>query len=258
MSSAYAALVLDIDGTLLNEQELLPARTAQVIARARAAGVVVMLATGRSHEGAREVAAQLQLDTPCVVFNGAAVYDPQQGQLIEQYWLPAEAVGALLDFTHAEALLPVVSRPEAQLARTPQAHEADMLGGFRNLQLVPFEALPRARALRVTVFSKRHSDSAALHTDVVRMMADRPAYYTHFGLAALAGFRDSDAQVVDVQPACQGKAEALRVLAERHGIDAKRVVAVGDAGNDIPICRLLAPESRWATAHRRPSKRPSA
>ncbi|HET8933938.1 MAG TPA: HAD hydrolase family protein, partial [Polyangiales bacterium] len=58
-------------------------------------------------------------------------------------------------------------------------------------------------------------------------------------LAALVGFRDSTAQVVDVQPACDGKAEALRVLAENYGIDAARVVAVGDAGNDVPILRAV-------------------
>ena len=238
MSSAYAALVLDIDGTLLNEQEQVPARTLQAIERARAAGVVVMLATGRSHKGVREIALQLELDTPCVVFNGAAVYDARRDQLLEQYWLPPDAVSTLLDFAQAEALLPVVSRPEAQRVRTPREDERELLGRFRNLEIVPFEALPRSEALRVTLFSTRHPDSAALHAQVVQAMAGRPAYYTHFALAALVGFRESDAQVVDVQPACQGKAEALRVLAERHGITAERVVAVGDAGNDIPI--LLA------------------
>jgi len=41
--------------------------------------------------------------------------------------------------------------------------------------------------------------------------------------------------VVDLQPPCRGKAEALRVLEEQYGIPRERVVAVGDATNDLPM-----------------------
>ena len=235
MSRAYDALVLDIDGTLLDEAEQLAERTLRAIARARAAGVVVMLATGRSHAGTRDIARRLDLDTPCVVFNGAALYDPRQDRLVDAYWLPRAFVSELLDFAHARDLLPVVSRPEAQLVRTPRAHETQLISGFRDLHAVAHEALPRTEALRVTLFSQAHADSASFHAQVTEAMCRHEAYYTHFALAALAGFRESAAQVVDVQPVCRGKAEALRVLAQQHAIAPERVVAVGDAGNDVPI-----------------------
>jgi hydroxymethylpyrimidine pyrophosphatase-like HAD family hydrolase len=45
----------------------------------------------------------------------------------------------------------------------------------------------------------------------------------------------SQAVGAPVHPPCSGKAEALRVLAERYGIPASRVVAIGDATNDIPM-----------------------
>src|SRR5258706_370247 len=70
----YDALVLDIDGTLLDEAECIHPRTRQALARARACGVTVMLATGRSHGSAREIARELELDTPAIVFNGAGLY----------------------------------------------------------------------------------------------------------------------------------------------------------------------------------------
>ena len=40
---------------------------------------------------------------------------------------------------------------------------------------------------------------------------------------------------VDVHPPCRGKAEGLRWLEERYGIPPARVVAVGDATNDLPM-----------------------
>ena len=235
MLRSYDALVLDVDGTLLDNHERIPPRTLAAIARARAAGVVVMLATGRSHDGVRDIARQLQLDVPCIVFNGAAVYCPREERLIEECSLSASFVADWLDFALSADLLPVVARPEGQYAREPRAEEAQLLEGFRHLSRVPHEALPRGEALRVTLFSLHHSDSAALHADVLAAGKGRPAYYTHFPLAALVGFRESAAQVVDIQPACQGKAEALRLLQARFGIPAARVVAVGDAGNDLPI-----------------------
>jgi hydroxymethylpyrimidine pyrophosphatase-like HAD family hydrolase len=44
--------------------------------------------------------------------------------------------------------------------------------------------------------------------------------------------------VLDIHPPCRGKGEALRVLEELYGIPAARVVAVGDATNDIPMFEL--------------------
>jgi hydroxymethylpyrimidine pyrophosphatase-like HAD family hydrolase len=60
-------------------------------------------------------------------------------------------------------------------------------------------------------------------------------YLTHFPLNWLPHHRDSELLVCDVHPPCRGKAEGLRVLAERYGITPERVVAVGDADNDLPM-----------------------
>jgi Cof subfamily protein (haloacid dehalogenase superfamily) len=238
MARAYDALVLDIDGTLLDEQNLIRPRTYAAIGRARAAGVVVMLATGRSSWGTREVMDQLELDTPAVVVNGAGVYDRREDRLIRYYTLPEPMVMNLLAYSWREELLPVVSSPNGQFARQPVGPETGILADLRSLQLVAPEDLPRRDVTRVTLFSLKHPDSNSLHRDVVRAAGDHPAYYTHFPLSALAHFRASTAQVVDAQPDCAGKAEALRVLKERYGIEAARVVAVGDANNDIPILRV--------------------
>jgi Cof subfamily protein (haloacid dehalogenase superfamily) len=238
MARAYDALVLDIDGTLLDEQNLIRPRTYAAIGRARAAGVVVMLATGRSSWGTREVMDQLELDTPAIVVNGAGVYDRREDRLIHYYTLPEPMVRNLLAYSWREELLPVVSSPNGQFARQPVGPETGILADLRSLQLVEPEELPRREVTRVTLFSLKHPDSHSFHRDVARAAGDYPAYYTHFPLSALAHFRASTAQVVDAQPDCGGKAEALRVLKERYGIEAARVVAVGDANNDIPILRV--------------------
>lgn len=237
MARAYDALVLDIDGTLLDEQNLIRPRTFTAIANARAAGVVVMLATGRSPWGTREIVDLLELDTPSIVINGAALYDRREDRLIEHYALPEPMVARLLSFVAREHLLPVVSSTTGQYARAPEGDETSILSDLRSLHLVTLDDLPRRDVTRVTVFSLKHVSSQRLHDDIRVIAGDYPAYYTHFPLAALAHFRGSAAQVVDVQPDCKGKAEALGVLQARFGVAPERVVAVGDANNDLTILR---------------------
>jgi hypothetical protein len=237
MARAYDALVLDIDGTLVDEQSLIRPRTREAIARARSAGVVVMLATGRSSWGTRDIVDQLELDAPSIVINGAGVYDRREDRLIEHYALPEAMVTNLIAFSERERLLSIVSSTTGQYARQPDAAESYIISDIRNLHLVTADELPRRDVTRVTLFSLKHPSSASLHQDVRRAAGDHPAYYTHFPLSALAHFRASAAQVVDAQPDCKGKAEALRVLHSRYGIPAERVVAVGDANNDLTILR---------------------
>jgi Cof subfamily protein (haloacid dehalogenase superfamily) len=258
MARAYDALVLDIDGTLLDEQSLIRPRTLHAIARAKKAGVVVMLATGRSHWGTREVIDTLELESPAVVINGAGVYDRREDRLIEHYALPEPMVANLLEYAERERLLTVVSAMDGQYARQPEGLETHILSDLRSLKIVSAEELPRRDVTRVTLFSLTHDSSQSLHDDTRRAAGDYPAYYTHFPLAALAHFRASTAQVVDAQPDCRGKAEAFRVLMSRYRIAPERVVAVGDANNDLPMLRVAGlavamgnatPEAK-AAAHR--------
>jgi hydroxymethylpyrimidine pyrophosphatase-like HAD family hydrolase len=139
----------------------------------------------------------------------------------------------------ARDFVAVVARAEGQYTRRAEPNEQPMLSGFAHLTQLLEAELPRAEVLRVTLFSKHHTASSELYAEVQESLLDYPAYCTHFALAELPGFRGSPAQVVDVQPDCKGKAEALKLLAERFGIPAARVVAVGDAGNDVPILRAV-------------------
>ena len=89
---------------LLDDTERVPARTFAALDRAREAGIHLMLATGRSNGGVRPVLHELALDTPAVVFNGAAVYCPREDRLLESYTLN-EAI-EIVQTTHASALSP--------------------------------------------------------------------------------------------------------------------------------------------------------
>jgi Cof subfamily protein (haloacid dehalogenase superfamily) len=66
-------IVCDIDHTLLNDQGQLVPSNVKALARARAMGATVVLATARSYAGAKLIHSALGLDTPMVVSNGTLI-----------------------------------------------------------------------------------------------------------------------------------------------------------------------------------------
>ncbi len=232
---AYDAILLDLDGTLVTDGGSILPRTLDALRAAHARGVRIMLATGRSDLGVRAVLETLGFDTPAVIFNGAGLFCPVRGRMIEERLLAPPVVERSLAYARGRSLLPVVVRPGAKFALPPRTeHEAAALRHFDGLTIQEEGELPVSFAIRVTLFSDRHATSDHLAREIEEAV-DRPVYVTHFPLKTLTDHRASPLSVADVQPPCRGKAEGLRVLREAYGIPAERVVAIGDATNDLPM-----------------------
>ncbi len=231
----YRALVLDVDGTLLDDAGRLPERTLASLRAAARRGARIMLATGRSELGALPILRLLGFDSPAVVFNGGGVFCPVEERMLEHKLLSDAVVRHALDFAVREDLMLMVSQLGRKFVSPPRdEHERRAVAALEALHVVERHELPTAELLRATVFSARHGDADALALRFAAPLADA-AYATWFPLAMLADQRGSALHVVDLQPRCEGKREALRVLAERYGIAAEEAVCVGDASNDVPM-----------------------
>ncbi|WP_019908675.1 Cof-type HAD-IIB family hydrolase [Paenibacillus sp. HW567] len=74
MTAKYRLLALDMDGTLLNDEQQITPKTVEWIRKAMDAGVHVCLSTGRSSRSAMPYAEQLGLKTPMIMVNGSEVW----------------------------------------------------------------------------------------------------------------------------------------------------------------------------------------
>ena len=234
MTRSYDALLLDLDGTLLADDDTIHPETLAALRAAHEAGVHVVLATGRSELATQPVLADLGFDALAVVYNGAAVFCPREGRLIEERVLSDRTAKRALEYAEREQLLVVTMCAGAKYSSPPRdAMEQRAVEGMHGLEVCEGWDLPRERLIRVTYFTSA-DDSLAFEDRIRDAMID-PVYTTHFRLALLASHRESPLSVVDLHPPCLGKAEAVRLLGERHGVPAARVVAVGDATNDLPM-----------------------
>ncbi|MFN0244241.1 MAG: HAD-IIB family hydrolase [Planctomycetota bacterium] len=236
LDRAYDGLVLDLDGTVLDDTSSVHPRTRAALDAARAAGVRVLVATGRSNLSAHPVLEELGLECPAVVFNGAALYCPQTRRMLEERVLGNRTLERALAFGREHDFPMVVMCADKKLATQPRdAHEAAAMAGMKALEYVAdVRELSAEYVIRVTYFAKNGGASDAL-ASAVESWVELPVYVTHFPLSVLPNHRTSPMSVVDLHPPCRGKAEALRVMQELYGIPPQRVVAVGDATNDIPM-----------------------
>jgi len=235
---SFEAILLDLDGTLLDSSSRVHPENKAALQAADAAGIKVVLATGRSVISAQPVIEELGLSTRAVVFNGAAIWCPQLERLVVERTLSDRTRRAALAHAAETGDLTVVMLAREKFALRPQSpREEEAFHGLHGLEFVEDRAeLDRDYVMRVTVISDRFETSAELDREF-RAAVTHPAYITHFPLSILPDHRDSPMHALDVHPPCRGKAEALRMLEEEHGIPAERVIAVGDAWNDEPMLR---------------------
>ncbi|MBY3623596.1 HAD family phosphatase [Acinetobacter sp. CUI P1] len=74
MTAKYRLLALDMDGTLLNDEQIITPTTVKWLQKAVDAGIHVCLSTGRAFTSAFPYAEQLGLETPMITVNGSEVW----------------------------------------------------------------------------------------------------------------------------------------------------------------------------------------
>jgi Cof subfamily protein (haloacid dehalogenase superfamily) len=84
------AIATDLDRTLIGEDYNLPERTIAAIAAARAAGIHVLIVTGRMFRSVRRYCELAGLDDLVVCYQGAVVADPVSGRFLRHVTIPLE------------------------------------------------------------------------------------------------------------------------------------------------------------------------
>jgi Cof subfamily protein (haloacid dehalogenase superfamily) len=76
-------VVLDLDGTLLNDAHEITTETKEYLEELKSKGIKIVIATGRTFTAAKRYHNELKLDTPLISCNGGFIYDPIQEKVID-------------------------------------------------------------------------------------------------------------------------------------------------------------------------------
>ncbi len=236
-------LVLDVDGTVTNSRHEVTDATCRAIRRVRAAGVSVMLATGRRYRDALPVAERLEIVEPLVTASGALVKRPGDHATLQRAVFPAGVLEGVLETIVGLGHEPVVYTDSFAAGfdfhcRSLAAAETERAGGFA-------EYLRRNREV-ARILPDLHERPPAGAFAGFAMGGREPMVV----LEATLGERFGNALAVhtirspryeewlcEVAPAGVTKWSGVAAMAAGWGITAAEVCAVGDDLNDLSMVR---------------------
>ncbi len=102
MSPPIRLLLSDVDGTLVDANKQLTARSIEAVAALREAGITFAVTSGRPPRGMRMLVEPLAIETPIAAFNGGAFVDGAMA-IIEQHTIPAPLVPRIIPRSRAPA-----------------------------------------------------------------------------------------------------------------------------------------------------------
>ncbi|MFL5944954.1 MAG: Cof-type HAD-IIB family hydrolase [Gaiellaceae bacterium] len=218
------AVACDLDRTLIGEDALLHARTREAIAATRAAGIHVLLVTGRMFQSVRRYALEAGLDDPVVCYQGAVVAEPVSGRWLRHVPIELRLAREAIAAVHAEGFgLNCYVDDELYVAEvTPEARR---YADFQHLELHAvgdlLEWLDRPPTKLVVI------DDPEVLDGLKQRLVDRfdGRLYISKSLPYFLELASPDVT----------KAAGLDFVSERLGFTAERTVAFGDGENDIPL-----------------------
>ena len=200
----WAALLLDLDGTLIAAADISP-RVMQAVRQVDDL-IPVTLSSGRRSADVIRYARQLGLTAPQISNGGATLLDPADGRILWNRAMPPERAREIIDRLAAESVNFIATHP---------AGDAETLAAIAHWDLTRISAMdiPESRADDLTA---AFADCPALN--VVKV-------YLHYN-----GW-----WAVDFTAAGVDKGTAALELARRMGVSPQQFIAAGDSYNDLPL-----------------------
>jgi hydroxymethylpyrimidine pyrophosphatase-like HAD family hydrolase len=212
-------VALDIDGTVVDRDGVLPETVRNAVRRVVDAGVPVVLATGRSWHGTRPVFEDLRLPPgSAIASNGAVIVSYPPESIVKAITFdPRAVIERVVDF--APGTLIAVEEIGRGYRLNDHFPGGDLTG---EMIIEDIEQLSARPVTRVILRDPSRSDE-----DFVTLAR-------HLGLKGVTYFVGWSAWL-DIAPRGVSKGTALRDIAEQLGVAAADVLAFGDGRNDIDM-----------------------
>jgi len=221
LPARIAAVVSDVDGTLLRHDKSLSARTVSTVTGLRDAGIGFAIVSSRPLRGLTALIEGLRISTFVAGFNGGVIATPDLSPVRRHLIAPAVATQAVAAIERAGVEAWIFSERD-WCVRDRQGLRVDFerrTVGFDPTIVPNFSAVAQHAAKIVAV-----SDDAPL----LRRLQD--------GLRGLdANVARSQSYYLDLTHPQANKGDALRELARLMGVGAAQIAVLGDGENDIPL-----------------------
>lgn len=228
----YKLLVLDVDGTLLNEAKEISKRTLAALLKVQQMGVRIVLASGRPTYGLLPLAKSLELGNYggyLVSYNGCQIISAQNGEILFERRINPELVPYLEKKARKNNFSLLTYHDDTLVTDSPENRHVQREAALNNLQII-----------REDEFSTGIDFApckCVLVSDDEEALIDLEAYWKKRLDGTMDVFR-SERYFLEVVPCGIDKANTLGALLDMLKVKRDEVMAIGDGVCDVTMIQL--------------------
>jgi Cof subfamily protein (haloacid dehalogenase superfamily) len=232
-SRTIAAVLADVDGTLVTNSKVLTPRAIAAVERLHGLGVLFAITSGRPPRGMRMLVHPLEMRGPMAAFNGGILVQPDM-TVIDERPVPADVTPAVIDTIRAHGLDAWIYRGADWYVTDPKGPHVDREAATVQFQptVVPgFDGL-LDRVVKIVGVSDDHDRVERCEADVQQQ----------FGAHASAA--RSQPYYLDVTHPSANKGVVVERLSHHYQVPLEQIATLGDQPNDV----LMFKRSGWSVA----------
>ena len=243
MDKNYDKVVLlsDMDGTLLDSQGNVSMRNRVAIREFISAGGRFGIATGRSHLNFEAFLTGVEVNAPCILYNGCALYDREEKRFLELSTLPVRKLAPYLQYcleAFPGLMIQVYCPDMCYIISDEGRSEREVVENHKPNRFCTMEEILTLPWIKLLI-SGEPDQLRAIEKEI-----------DTFSLGTEISWVYSQDRYLEILPVNVSKGSMLRKLKDSLGSD-YRIYAVGDYNNDIEM--LEAADVGIATENALPS-----
>ena len=223
----YKLIAMDLDDTLLNDDGCISEENKTAIKRAEAAGLKIVVASGRSYASSKHYVKELGLSGLTVSLNGACVHDAANGTMVAGFPIEKEIIKDLLRDIEPFDVHINLSSGEKVFCQGPSEY-ARLYSQMNRIEMNYVESLAELSetvSVGKLLMSDKHEKLDSIR-DILQIK-----YGTRLNIAFSKPYL---LEVTDLQAS---KGAAVLRVAEMCGIKPHEIMAIGDGENDLTMIK---------------------
>lgn len=228
----YKLLVLDVDGTLLNNEKEISKRTLSTLLKAQHTGIRIVLASGRPTSGLLPLAKALEMGNfggYIVSYNGAQIINAENGEVMFDKRINPELIPYLEKKARKNNFSIFTYHDEYLLTDNADNVHIRREAWLNNLRIMEEEEFSTAIDFAPC--------KCVLVSDDEEALRGLEAHWKR-RLDGVLDVFPSEPYFLEVVPCGVDKANTLGVLMEQLGVKREEVIAIGDGVADVTMLQL--------------------
>lgn len=228
----YKLLVLDVDGTLLNDEREISKRTLAALLKVQQMGVRIVLASGRPTYGLMPLAKTLELSNYggfVLSYNGCQIIKAQNGEILFERRINPEMLPYLEKKARKNGFAIFTYHNDTLITDSPDNEYIKNEALLNNLKIIKEDEFSTAIDFAPC--------KCMLVSDKEEALIELEQHWEKRLAGTLDAFR-SEPYFLEVVPCGVNKANTLGALLEHLGVTREEVIAVGDGVCDVTMLQL--------------------